>query len=401
MKPLYLFFFLACTNFVFAQGRPVNQKAPKPPLGKIKGFTYFEDSTNGFYLKNMEVTIGEYFEFVDWVIDSCARRILADEFPEEFLLPPYLAIGLDGELIEQQGNLNNEKKFKWDDNEYYEFLIDEIILPTNQRFYRNPTFNSGKIIYQHKWLITPVIPSKFNYYIDFEVKNNNFRESLKKNTINKPINNISYKQAQAYCEWKTQQLNKKSKNKQYHCFIPEAKHINKALNTSYQYCQNWLQVYPDELEQKKEVINSKIIDSLNEQIYFLKNNTTYSEALINGTYRKYQFLDTVNPELNQFNRKYKSTNDYYAYDDKKNLSGLNDNVSEWINYDLPKNDSTLKTQLIQYRGQSIFLGDFYYATMVIGGNWWHGKDNFAKTYINKETQLETIGFRYVIEVKEK
>lgn len=400
MKPLYLFFFLACTNFVFAQGRPVNQKALKPPLGKIKGFTYFEDSTNGFYLKNTEVTIGEYFEFVDWVIDSCARRILAEEYGDDFIRPSTNKIHGDWEIDWNQ-------KYSWQDEEYYPILVQELFLPEHQRFYRKKTFNPKKIGYYGKEFSYYVLPKDFEYPVSnfFPKKNKkNFRESIPKELTNKPISNVSFWQAELFCEWKTQELNKKSKNKQYHCFIPEVKHVNKALNTNYEYCENWLQVYPDELERKIEHINKQIQDSLERKINKLSDSIKILNGAVHldGVYVQEE-IDTINPSRDKFNRVFNSTNDYYAYGGVNNLLGLDDNVSEWIEEPLPMNDSILKSQLIEYKGENIFLGDFnsQYSTLVIGGNWWHGKDNCTKTYINEEAQLETIGFRYAITIKEK
>jgi len=46
-------------------------------------------SVGAFYMDQTEITNNEYRQFVDWVRDSIARRILGQEFPEEFLVETY------------------------------------------------------------------------------------------------------------------------------------------------------------------------------------------------------------------------------------------------------------------------------------------------------------------------
>ena len=43
-------------------------------------------SIGAFYMDQTEITNNEYRQFVFWVKDSIARRILGAEFPEEFLV---------------------------------------------------------------------------------------------------------------------------------------------------------------------------------------------------------------------------------------------------------------------------------------------------------------------------
>lgn len=405
MKPFLVVFLLLSITSSFSQGIPVNKKTPKPPLGKINGFTFFEDSSeNGFYVKNIEVTIGEYFEFVDWVIDSCARRVLADEFPEEFLIHPCPEnCGYDGEPDEEDWILT-EVKYSWDDEEYYPLLISAFALPENQRFYKSKKFDSEKIIYQKDSLLTEVIPKDFAYYIDVTCKKNRFRESLPQEIVEKPIYNISYSQALAFCLWKTEQLNNSSKKLEYECFIPKATHLAFIIRRNYVYSKNWLQVYPDELECKLEYENNRLLDSFRRALPnykgYMSNGSYLSRDKTSGVYLAPQ-KEYINPAQEKFDRRFKTTKDYYSYDNEKTFLGMYDNVSEWIDYPLLMNDSNLKERLIEYKDKNLFLGDIRNATLVYGGNWWHGKDEKAITYIDKEQQLETIGFRYVITVTRK
>ena len=58
-----------------------------------------------------EITNNEYRQFVNYVKDSIARRILGAEFPEEFLIPTY-----DDELEEKgedEWHLNWNERFSY------------------------------------------------------------------------------------------------------------------------------------------------------------------------------------------------------------------------------------------------------------------------------------------------
>ena len=46
-------------------------------------------SLSAFYMDQTEITNNEYRQFVNWVKDSIARRILGEEFPDLFLIPTY------------------------------------------------------------------------------------------------------------------------------------------------------------------------------------------------------------------------------------------------------------------------------------------------------------------------
>ncbi len=46
-------------------------------------------SVAAFYMDQTEITNNEYRQFVNWVKDSIARRILGEEFPDLFLIPTY------------------------------------------------------------------------------------------------------------------------------------------------------------------------------------------------------------------------------------------------------------------------------------------------------------------------
>lgn len=210
MKFILLIIFLLSIQLAYSQKR-------------IKGFTYIENEEESFYIKNTEVTVKEYFEFVDWVIDSIARRTLAQNgFEYEFTF----FLDEKGEEIDDIDiqPLDWKAKLDWDNEEYYEILVNELMIPEDERFYRRRQFNSQKIIFiSSKNVIIEVLPS-FKYsrmlYHSESNKGHYFIESIHPGKLIRPINSISFKQAQAYCEWKTKQLNKKNKHKTVTCQLP-------------------------------------------------------------------------------------------------------------------------------------------------------------------------------------
>ena len=88
-------------------------------------------TVTAFYMDETEITNNEYRQFVYWVKDSLARRILGEINPEEFLIsenektaevydPPYL---------------NWETELEWDTEENRDAL-ETMFLPENERYYR-------------------------------------------------------------------------------------------------------------------------------------------------------------------------------------------------------------------------------------------------------------------------
>ena len=62
-------------------------------------------SVAAFYMDQTEITNNEYRQFVNYVKDSIARRILGAEFPDRFLIPTY-----DDELQEKGGKEKERRR---------------------------------------------------------------------------------------------------------------------------------------------------------------------------------------------------------------------------------------------------------------------------------------------------
>lgn len=119
-------------------------------------------SIRSFWMDETEITNNEYRQFVYWVRDSIARRLLGEQF-EEFLITE-----------DELGNeispafLNWEEPIDWRNEEYAE-ILDELYLPENERFFRRKEFDTRKFTYEYEWVDLLQAAKKSNRY-NFETK---------------------------------------------------------------------------------------------------------------------------------------------------------------------------------------------------------------------------------------
>jgi formylglycine-generating enzyme required for sulfatase activity len=114
-------------------------------------------SVGAFYMDQTEITNNEYRQFVYWVRDSIARRILGAEFPEEFLIETY-----DDELEvkdEADWQLNWNSRFDYisfnpskGQNSEYAPLLAQMFLSESERFYQRKEFDTRKLMYEYYWI---------------------------------------------------------------------------------------------------------------------------------------------------------------------------------------------------------------------------------------------------------
>ena len=116
---------------------------------------------SAFYMDHTEITNNEYRQFVYWVKDSIAMRILGEnDFAEDFLLET-----LDDEFEpkdEEDWNLNwdNVGDIDWADEEMGPILISEMVLPENQRIYGTREIDVRKLTYDYYWIDFKAAASK-------------------------------------------------------------------------------------------------------------------------------------------------------------------------------------------------------------------------------------------------
>jgi len=106
-------------------------------------------SVSAFFMDETEITNDEYRQFVFWVRDSIARRMLGDVNPEEFLIeenektgevydPPYL-------------NWDNDIDWNSEDQDVRDQL-EEMYLPENERYFRRKEIDTRKLMYSYYWV---------------------------------------------------------------------------------------------------------------------------------------------------------------------------------------------------------------------------------------------------------
>ena len=174
-------------------------------------------SINGFWMDATEITNNEYRQFVYWVRDSIAATILN-----------YKKQGGDGtEIIDQ----TKAKTIKWSDPKILEQLNAMIVTPDNRilgkkeldadkLMYRSETFdykeaskreNAGKP--RSQFMVKKdlkIYPDTLVWIRDFSYS---YNEPMSKRYFshpsfgNYPVVGVNWKQANAFCEWRTEYLN--------------------------------------------------------------------------------------------------------------------------------------------------------------------------------------------------
>jgi len=119
-------------------------------------------SLGSFWMDETEITNSEYRQFVYWVRDSIARQLLGDQF-EEFLITE-----------DEYGNQIDPPFLNWDmdlewDNEEYADILDEMYLPENERFFRRKEIDTRKLVYEYEWVDLLQAAKKSNRY-NYETK---------------------------------------------------------------------------------------------------------------------------------------------------------------------------------------------------------------------------------------
>ncbi|MCQ2278726.1 MAG: SUMF1/EgtB/PvdO family nonheme iron enzyme [Bacteroidales bacterium] len=101
---------------------------------------------SSYFMDETEITNNEYRQFVNWVIDSIARRMLGEAGMDEFqITEDEYGEPLDPPI------LNKKPKIRWDEQEYREALED-LYLAEKDRFYRRRTIDPAKLNYEYYWI---------------------------------------------------------------------------------------------------------------------------------------------------------------------------------------------------------------------------------------------------------
>jgi len=202
-------------------------------------------SVSAFYMDETEITNDEYRQFVHWVRDSIARRILGDIRPDEFLIEQN---DKTGEIFDPP-YLNWEEDVEWDSDEQdIQDALEEMYIPEHERYFRKKEVDARKLFYEYYWIDLHAAAKK-DYteeanteYAAFADRPQGMRDRsvyVRKEFINVypdtlswihdytysfndpmtekyfwhpaynfyPVVGVNWKQARAFCVWRTQLMN--------------------------------------------------------------------------------------------------------------------------------------------------------------------------------------------------
>ncbi len=191
---------------------PSDQDVPYAMVSQSKTVT-----VPAFYMDNTEISNNEYRQFVFWVRDSLAHRLLGGEH-----------ILNEGEYNEA---INWRAKIRWDKEENDEALA-ELFLPESERFYKRKEIDTRKLNFEYYWIDLKEAAQRANR----EQGKTDRSVFIKKDVINVypdtlswihdytysyhdpmtqayfwhpayddyPVVGVNWKQATAFCIWRTQ-----------------------------------------------------------------------------------------------------------------------------------------------------------------------------------------------------
>lgn len=203
-------------------------------------------SVPSFWMDDTEITNNEYRQFVYWVRDSIARQLLSESMPE-FLVTE----GRKGEIIDNP-RLNWEEPIEWQ-NPDYQTAIEPMYISEVESFFSKKEIDTRKLNFEYYWVdykqaakransynyqtqsytgtiidstgnespivnrssfmmreSTPVYPDTLVWMRDYTFS---YNEPLTKKYFSHvayddyPVVGVTWQQAKAFCNWRTQQLN--------------------------------------------------------------------------------------------------------------------------------------------------------------------------------------------------
>ena len=110
-----------------------------------------------FWMDDTEITNNEYRQFVNWVKDSLARRMLGEQFPE-FLNTE----DRDGNPIDPP-TINWREKIDWRDPDI-QMAVQDMYIPENERFFGKKEIDSRKLVYVYWWIDLHQAAKRSNSY---------------------------------------------------------------------------------------------------------------------------------------------------------------------------------------------------------------------------------------------
>lgn len=174
-----------------------------------------------FYFRKYEVTNAEYREFVNWVLDSIARRLLVKGgFRDDYLYPNSEL--RDDYKADSLAPLNWKEKVHWPaypDEPDYSINLEPLFAVSNERFYKRKSIDTGKLIYRFNTVPAAYGKTDISIYPDTLCWINDFSYSFNEPMTNMyfwhpayddyPVVGVNYWQCLAFLEWKSKMITQK------------------------------------------------------------------------------------------------------------------------------------------------------------------------------------------------
>lgn len=114
-------------------------------------------SVESFWMDDTEITNNEYRQFVYWVRDSIARKLLGQTYTDFVITEDLYGTPLD------EPTINWEERIDWKDPDY-QIAMDELYLPEEERFIKRKEVDTRKLVYDYYWIDFKQAAKRSNSY---------------------------------------------------------------------------------------------------------------------------------------------------------------------------------------------------------------------------------------------
>ena len=114
-------------------------------------------TTEAFWMDDTEITNNEYRQFVYWVRDSIARKLLGETYTDYVITEDKYNVPLDEPVI------NWQEKIDWNDPDI-KTALEDLYIPEEERLAFQREIDSRKLIYDYYWIDLNQAASRKNSY---------------------------------------------------------------------------------------------------------------------------------------------------------------------------------------------------------------------------------------------